>query len=60
MNKRIIILAHIAVWAVLFLLPLTFLSRFSSFTLLQYLMSSMSPMLMMVVFYTNYLWLTPR
>ena len=60
MNKRIIILAHIAVWAVLFLLPLTFLSRFSSFSFLQYLMSSMSPMLMMVVFYTNYLWLTPR
>ena len=60
MSKRTILLVHVAVWALLFLLPLTFLSRFGSFNLLQYLMASMSPFLMMVVFYTNYLWLTPR
>ena len=60
MNKRIEILVHAAVWAILFLLPLTFLSRSNGFNLLQYLMVSMSTFLMMGVFYTNFLWLTPH
>lgn len=59
MNKRLIILLHVALWAIMFLGPLSFL-RSGSMTITQYLLFSVSPLLMMVVFYTNYLWLTPR
>lgn len=60
MNKRIELLIHAAVWAVLFLLPLTFLSRGGSINVTHYLMICMSTVLMMVVFYADYLWLTPH
>ncbi len=60
MNKRVEILVHAAVWAVLFLMPLTFFNRANGINLSHYLMVSMSPLLMMVVFYANYLWLTPH
>ncbi len=60
MNKRIEIAVHIAVWLILFLTPLTFLNRGNGVSLMQYLMTCMSPLLIMVVFYTNYLWLTPH
>lgn len=60
MNKRFEILVHVAVWAILFMMPLTFLNRGNGINILHYLMTSMSPFLIMVVFYVNYLWLTPR
>ena len=60
MNKRIEILVHTAVWAILFLLPLTFLSRGNGINVQHYLIVSMSTLLMMVVFYVDYLWLTPH
>ncbi len=60
MNRRVEILVHTAVWTVLFLLPLTFFNRSNGIDPLRYLMVSMSPLLMMVVFYANYLWLTPH
>ena len=60
MNKRIELLIHAAVWAVLFLLPLTFLSRGGSINVAHYLMICMGTVLMMVVFYADYLWLTPH
>ncbi len=60
MNKRIEILLHVAVWTVLFMMPLTFLNRGNGINFTQYLMVSMSPLLVMAVFYANYLWLTPR
>lgn len=58
MNKRTLISLHIAVWAILFLAPLSFTRDGGG--MLQYLMTCMAPLLMMVVFYVNYLWLTPR
>ena len=60
MNKRIEILVHAAVWAILFLLPLTFLNRGNGINVPHYLVVSMSTLLMMVVFYVDYLWLTPH
>ena len=60
MNKRIEILVHAAVWAILLLLPLTFFSRGNSINMGHYLIVSMSTLLMMVVFYVDYLWLTPH
>jgi len=59
MNRRVTILIHMAVWGILFLSPLTFL-RGRGVAPLQYVMLCMSPLLMMTVFYVNYLWLTPK
>ena len=59
MNKRLSPFLHVAFWAFMFLSPLSFL-RGQGLTLVQYLTSCMTPLLMMVIFYTNYLWLTPR
>ena len=60
MNKVGETLVHAAVWVILFLTPLSFLNRAGGFSLLQYLMTCMSPLLVMLVFYANYLWLTPH
>ncbi len=59
MNKRTIILLHIAVWAMMFLSPLTLMHRGETFNLLKYAMVCVSPLALMVVFYINYLWLVP-
>lgn len=59
MNKRLSLFLHVAFWAFMFLSPLSYM-RGHGVTLTQYLMNCMMPLLMMVVFYANYLWLTPR
>lgn len=59
MSKRTEFLVHAAVWLVMLLMPLTFVSRMGSINVVLYLMSSVSTLLLMVVFYANYLWLTP-
>ena len=59
MNRQLLIFLHVAIWAFMFLSPLTFM-RGNGLHILQYLMNCMTPLLMMVVFYVNYLWLTPR
>lgn len=59
MNRRIAILLHVAVWLLLFATPLTYM-RGNGFSLLHYLMMCVSPLLLMIVFYLNYLWLTPN
>ena len=60
MNKRTEILLHIAAWAVLLLTPLSFMNHGNGVSLQQFLMMSVSPLTMMVVFYLNYFWLTPK
>ena len=59
MNKHTTIMLHVAVWVILFLSPFTFM-RGNGVSLSQSVMTCMSPLLLMVVFYMNYLWLTPR
>lgn len=59
MNKKLYIFLHIGVWGFMFLSPLTYL-RGNGMSILYYLMTCLSPFLMMVVFYVNYLWLTPK
>ena len=59
MNKRLRLILHIAFWAYMFLSPLSFM-RGQGATFTQYLMSCMTPLLIMISFYANYLWLTPR
>ncbi len=58
-NKHLEAFLHVAFWAFMFLSPLSYM-RGRDVSLLQYLMNCMAPLLLMVVFYANYLWLTPR
>ena len=60
MSKKTPILLYVAIWTVLFLSPLTYFNRGNSFIPMQYLMLCASPLLLMTVFYINYLWLAPH
>ena len=60
MNKQKAILLQIAVWAMLLLAPLSFAGHGNGVSLRQFLLMSVSPLLMMIVFYLNFLWLTPK
>ncbi len=55
MNKRLKIFLHIAFWAYMFLSPLAYTRGLGMMT---YLVNCVSPLLMMVVFYADYHWLT--
>ena len=59
MNKHIAGLCHVALWAFLFLSPLTFW-RGTGIRFVQYLMYCMQPLMLMIIFYANYLYLAPR
>jgi len=59
MNRNLALACHLTLWAYMFLSPLTYW-RGTGITLPHYLMISMQPLLLMVVFYTNYLYLAPK
>lgn len=59
MNKHLAGACHITLWAFMFLSPLTFW-RGTGITLPHYIMLSMQPLLLMVVFYLNYFYLAPK
>ena len=44
MNKRVVILLHVAVWVLMFITPLTYMRGYG-FSLLRYLMMCASPVL---------------
>ena len=52
-------MCHLAFWAFLFLSPLTYW-RGTGFNFVHYLMTCMQPLVVMVVFYLNYLVLAPK
>ena len=58
-NKHLAGACHMTLWAFLFLSPLTFW-RGTGITLVQYLMYCMQPLMLMIVFYLNYLYLAPK
>jgi len=60
MNRKTTILLHSAIWLVLFLSPLSFMNHGNGVTLPQFLMMSVAPLATMIVFYADYLWLTPH
>ena len=57
-NKRLKLFMHIAFWAYMFLSPMQFM-RGTGLPMTQYWMNCMGQLLMMAMFYANYLWLTP-
>ena len=59
MNKNLAGACHFTLWAFLFLSPLTYW-RGTGFTVTQYLMYCMQPLMLMIVFYLNYLYLAPK
>lgn len=59
LDKRLKIFLHIVFWAFMFLSPMQYM-RGTGMSMLQYLMSCMPSLLLMVVFYANYKWLTYR
>jgi LytS/YehU family sensor histidine kinase len=59
MNKHLAGMCHLAFWAFLFLSPLTYW-RGTGFNFVHYLMTCMQPLVVMVVFYLNYLVLAPK
>ena len=58
-NKRLKHFLHIAFWAYMFLSPMQFM-RGTGLPMTQYWMNCMAQLLMMVMFYLNYLRLAPR
>lgn len=59
MNKKLTIFLHLAFWGYMFLSPLTYM-RGTGVTLISYLSNCVAPLLMLIVFYLNYLWFTPK
>lgn len=59
LDKRLKYFLHVVFWAYMFLSPMQYM-RGTGMTMLQYVSNCLSPLLLMVVFYANYFWLTPR
>lgn len=59
-NKKIIIMLHVAVWVVLFVSPLMFVNHGNGITWQQFMTLGGVPLSIMIVFYANYFWLTPK
>ena len=59
MNKHLAGLCHLALWAFMFLSPLTYW-RGTGFKFPQYLMYCLQPAMLMFIFYLNYLYLAPK
>ena len=59
LDRRLKIFLHIVFWAYMFLSPMQYM-RGTGMTMIQYLMNCLSPLLLMIVFYANYMWLTPK
>ena len=59
MDRNLALACHLTLWAYMFLSPLTFW-RGSNINWIHYLMTCMQPLLLMIVFYANYLYLAPK
>lgn len=58
-NRRLKIFLHIVFWAYMFLSPMQYM-RGTGMPMVQYLMNCMSPLLLMILFYINFKWMTPK
>ena len=58
-NKHLAGACHLTLWAFMFLSPLT-LWRGTGITIGQYLMYCVEPLFLLIVFYLNYIYLTPK
>lgn len=58
--KKTLIAIHVAVWLVILISPLTFFDRGERFEADKLIPMLSTPIAMMLVFYTTYLYLTPK
>jgi two-component system, LytTR family, sensor kinase len=59
-GKQLIIILHITVWVIFFILPAYFLNNDSGIDLHSLIRAYIQILLYAIVFYMNYLWLTPQ
>lgn len=59
-SKATIVLLHVAVWLILLLSPMMYFDHDSEFSIQRILTFSVSPLMLIIVFYLNYCWLTPK
>lgn len=59
-NKKAEYAVHAAIWAVMFIWPLMFMNQGKGISNVQLVFMSMAQVTLMVEFYVNYLWLTPK
>jgi len=57
LDKRLRVFLHIVFWAFMFLSPMQYM-RGTGMSMLQYMMNCMPSLLLMIVFYVNFKWLT--
>lgn len=60
MNDKRTLCIHVAIWTVMFISPLMFMNHGSGISWQQFVFMSAVPLSLMIVFYANYSWLTPR
>lgn len=58
-NPKLIYLIHAAIWTAMFISPQMFMNNGNGVGLRQFIYMSAAPMSLLIVFYINYLWLTP-
>ena len=59
LDRRMKVFLHVVFWSFMFLSPMQYM-RGTGMPMLLYVMNCMPSLLLMVVFYANYMWLTPR
>lgn len=59
-SKATVILLHAAVWLILLLSPLMYFEHDAEFSIRRILTLSVSPLMLIFMFYINYFWLTPK
>ena len=60
MNKKLNYALHIAAWIIIFFTPLMYAGHTNFFDVRRYLFFSVAPLMLVVVFYVNYILLVPR
>lgn len=59
-NKRVTYIIHVAIWTLMFLSPLMQSAHDDVMTLHKFVFISAVPLSLLIVFYANYSWLTPK
>lgn len=59
-NNRLIYSIHAAIWTIIFMSPLMFMNHGNGVSLKEFACVSIGSLTSVIVFYANYLWLTPK
>lgn len=59
-HRTKIILINVVIWVTIFMMPLLFMGIDHTFSMPNMVRSIMMPIMLLIAFYTNYLWLVPK